>query len=40
LDVAFKAWDPVHPVEDRFVLFKFDDKNNLPIYNFSLGYPF
>ncbi|HSY61476.1 MAG TPA: BamA/TamA family outer membrane protein, partial [Cytophaga sp.] len=40
LDVAFKAWDPVHPIEDRFVLFKFDDKNNLPIYNFSLGYPF
>lgn len=40
LDVAFKAWDPVHPISDRFVLFKFDNKNNLPIYNFSLGYPF
>ncbi len=40
LDIAFKAWDPVHPVEDRFVLFKFEDKNNRPLYNFSLGYPF
>lgn len=40
LDVAFKAWDPVHPISDRFVLFKFEDKNNRPIYNFSLGYPF
>ncbi|WP_299250548.1 BamA/TamA family outer membrane protein [uncultured Cytophaga sp.] len=40
LDVAFKTWDPVHPIDDRFVLFKFDDKNNRPIYNFSLGYPF
>jgi len=40
LDVAFKAWDPVHPIEDRFVLFKFENKNNYPVYNFSLGYPF
>lgn len=40
LDVAFKAWDPVHPLPDRFVLFDFSNKNNLPIYNFSLGYPF
>lgn len=40
LDVAFKAWDPVHPISDRFVLFKFENKNNLPVYNFSLGYPF
>jgi outer membrane protein insertion porin family len=40
LDVAFKTWDPVHPIADRFVLFKFEDKNNRPVYNFSLGYPF
>jgi outer membrane protein insertion porin family len=40
LDVAFKAWDPINPISDRFVLFKFEDKNNAPIYNFSLGYPF
>ena len=40
LDVAIKAWDPVYPVDDRFILFNFEDKNNRPIYNFSLGYPF
>ncbi|ABG59183.1 BamA/TamA family outer membrane protein [Cytophaga hutchinsonii] len=40
LDVAFKAWDPANALEDRYVLFKFEDKNNRPVYNFSLGYPF
>lgn len=40
LDVAIKAWDPAYPVDQRFVLFNFENKNNRPIYNFSLGYPF
>lgn len=40
LDVAIKVWDPVYPMQDRFILFNFEDKNNRPMYNFSLGYPF